>query len=83
MTFYNERVTAVEVIKTFTMDKDFTGEYAQVSIELTEDCVYRMVCDYTYVSSEEEIEYGLLQVLDTDTTPFERVESMEVSIVNN
>lgn len=76
----NERVTCVEVIHTFTMDKDFPGEYDPLVIELNEENAYRMICDYTYVSAEEDIAYGKLQVLDIDTTPFERVESMEVSI---
>lgn len=76
----NERVTCVEVVHTFTMDMDFPGEFDPAYIELKEDNAYQMIAVYTYVSTEEEIAYGNLQVLDIDTTPFERVESMEVSI---
>lgn len=76
----NERVTCVEVVKTFSMDKDFPGEFDPVYIELDENNAYRMVSEYIYVSSEGEIAYGHLQVLDIDTTPFERVESQEVTI---
>lgn len=76
----NERVTCVEVVHTFTMDKTYPGEYDPVVIEINDEDAFQMVCDYAYVSSEGEIAYGNLQVLDIDTTPFERVESMEVSI---
>ena len=76
----NERVTCVEVVHTFTMDKTYPGEYDPVVIEINDENAFQMVCDYAYVSSEGEIAYGNLQVLDIDTTPFERVESMEVSI---
>lgn len=78
--FLNERVTSEEVIKTFTMDKDFPGRYEADVIELTEDGAFRMICDYTYISEEAEIAYGYLQNLEIDTTPFERVESQEVTV---
>ena len=39
-----------------------------------------MVAVYTYISAETEIAYGNLQVLEIDTTPFERVESQGVTI---
>ena len=76
----NERVTCVEVVHTFTMDKDFPGEFDPAYIELNEDNAYQMVAVYTYISAETEIAYGNLQVLEIDTTPFERVESQEVTI---
>lgn len=75
----NERVTVVEVIKTFTMDKDVPGEYDPTLIEITEDGVFRMICDYVFVSAEEEINSGFLQHLSVDTTPYERVASQEVT----
>ncbi|MCR0391495.1 hypothetical protein MKD04_05735 [[Clostridium] innocuum] len=74
----NERVTAVEVIKTFTMDKNRPGAYDVTVIELTEEGAFRIICDYVYVSAEESINSGQLQHLFVDTTPFERVESQEV-----
>ena len=76
----NERVTCVEVVHTFTMDKDFPGEFDPAYIELNEENAYQMVAVYTYISAETEIAYGNLQVLEIDTTPFERVESQEVTI---
>lgn len=76
----NERVTCVEVVHTFTMDNDFPGEFDPAYIELNEDNAYQMVAVYTYISAETEISYGNLQVLEIDTTPFERVESQEVTI---
>ena len=76
----NERVTCVEVVHTFTMDNDFPGEFDPAYIELNEENAYQMVAVYTYISAETEIAYGNLQVLEIDTTPFERVESQEVTI---
>lgn len=75
----NERVTAVEVIKTFTMDKDFPPHYDQTVIEVNEDGAFCMISDYVFVSSAEEINAGQLQHLTVDTEPFERVERLEVT----
>ena len=76
----NERVTAIEVIKTFTMDKDFPPHYDQTVVEVNEDGAFCMISDYTYVSSADEINVGQLQHLIIDTNPFERVENMEVTM---
>ena len=76
----NERVTCFEVVHTFTLDKDFPGEFDKRYIELSKENNYQMISTYTYLSTEEEIGYGTLQVLNIDTTQFERVEKMEVSI---
>ena len=76
----NERVTCVEVVQSFTMNKDYPGEYGPTEIELNEDGAFHMICDYTYTSSQEEIAYGQVQVLTVDTTGFERVESQEVTV---
>lgn len=75
----NERVTAVEVIKTFTMDKDFPPHYDQTVVEVNEDGAFCMISDYVFVSSAEEINAGQLQHLAVDTEPFERVERLEVT----
>ena len=75
----NERVTAIEVIKTFTMDKDFPPHYDQTVIEITEDGAFCMISDYVFVSSAEEINAGQLQHLTVDTVQFERVENLEVT----
>ena len=76
----NERVTCVEVVQSFTMNKDCPGEYNPTEIELNEDGAFQMICDYTYTSSQEEIACGQVQVLTVDTTGFERVESQEVMV---
>ena len=75
----NERVTAIEVIKTFTMDKDFPPHYDQTVVEVNEDGAFCMISDYAFVSSAEEINAGQLQHLTVDTEPFERVERVEVT----
>ena len=62
------------------MDNDFPGEFDPAYIELNEENAYQMVAVYTYISAETEIAYGNLQVLEIDTTPFERVESQGVTI---
>jgi hypothetical protein len=75
----NERVTAIEVIKTFTMDKDFPPHYDPTVVEVNEDGAFTMISDYVFVSSAEEINAGQLQHLTVDTEPFERVENLEVT----
>lgn len=75
----NERVTVVEVVKTFTCDKDFPPEYNQMVVEVNEAGAFCMVSDYTYVSQSDDINSGMLQHLSVDTTPFERVEEVEVT----
>ncbi len=75
----NERVTAIEVIKTFTMDKDFPPHYDPTVVEVNEDGAFTMISDYVFVSSAEEINAGQLQHLTVDTEPFERVERVEVT----
>lgn len=75
----NERVTAVEIIKTFTMDKDFPPHYDQTVVEVNEDGAFCMISDYVFVSSAEEINAGQLQHLTVDTEPLERVEKLEVT----
>ncbi|MDD2979135.1 MAG: hypothetical protein PHN80_04110 [Hespellia sp.] len=74
----NERVTAVEVVKTFTLDKDFPPHYDPVVVEVNEDGAFCMISDYTFVSVAEEINSGMLQHLTVDSTLFERVEKVEV-----
>ncbi len=83
----NERITATEVIKTFTMDAEYPPRYNMTLVGLNEDLVglneddaFVMVCDYAIVSAEEEINHGRMQHLTVDTTPYERVESLEVEL---
>ncbi|MEG0473638.1 MAG: hypothetical protein RR588_15000, partial [Solibacillus sp.] len=54
----NERITVVEVIKTFTMDKDFPPHFDQTVVEMNEYGAFCMISDYVYVSSAEEINAG-------------------------
>lgn len=75
----NERVTAVEVIKTFTVDEKFPPQYDPTLVEIGDDGAFCLVSDYTYISTAETINSGILQHLSVDTTPFERVEKMEVT----
>lgn len=76
---FNERVTAVEVIKTFTMDESRPGQYDVNMVEITENGAFSIICDYTFVSTQETINSGQLQHLAVDTTQFERIESQEVT----
>lgn len=75
----NERVSVVEVVQTFTMDVTAPGEYDLTVIEINESDAFCLISDYTQASEEAEINAGLLQKLEIDTTPFERVEKMEVT----
>lgn len=74
----NERVNVNEVIKTFTIDKDFPPQYDPVLVSIHSDGAFCMVSDYTFVSSNDEINDGVLQQLTINTTQFERVETIEV-----
>ncbi|MBR5529180.1 MAG: hypothetical protein IKU57_01770 [Oscillospiraceae bacterium] len=74
----NERITATEVIKTFTIDAEYPPHYNMTLVGLNADDAFVMVCDYAVVSAEEEIDHGRMQHLTVDTTPYERVESLEV-----
>lgn len=75
----NERVTATEVIKTFTVDATHPPHYDVVVVGIENDA-FTLISDYAVVSAEEEINSGRLQHLTVDTTPFERVENMEVEL---
>lgn len=76
----NERITATEVVKTFTMDAEYPPHYNMTLVEVNEDGAFVMACDYAVVSAEEEIDHGRMQHLTVDTTPYERVESLEVEL---
>lgn len=76
----NERITATEVIKTFTMDAEYPPRYNMTLVGLNEDDAFVMVCDYAIVSAEEEIDHGRMQHLMVDTVQYERVESLEVEL---
>ncbi len=75
----NERLSVVEVVKTFTVDEDFPPAYDVTKIELLPSGAFCMINDYTFVSQTEEINRGLLQHLTVDTEQFERVEKLEVT----
>jgi hypothetical protein len=74
----NERLTATEIVTTFTMDADFPPDYDETVVHTDENDAFCLINEYVYVSAEKEINSGQLQHLSVDTTPFERVESQEV-----
>ncbi len=75
----NERLTVMEVVKTFTVDADFPPNYDRTMVELNDKNAFCMVSDYTFVSAAEEINRGTLQHLAVNTEQFERVEKLEVA----
>lgn len=75
----NERLSVMEVIKTFTVDKNFPPHYDLTMVEINESGTFCMISDYTYVSETEEINSGMLQHLAVNTEQFERVERLEVT----
>lgn len=75
----NERMTVIEVIKTFTVDADFPPHYDMTKVGVDEKNAFCMISDYTFVSSSEEINSGTLQYLAIDTEQFNRVEKLEVT----
>lgn len=75
----NERISVVGVVQTFTTDVTAPGEYDLTVIEINESDVFCLISDYAMVSEEADINAGFLQKLEINTTPFERVEKMEVT----
>ena len=75
----NERLTVMEVVKTFTVDANFPPSYDMTMVELNDKNAFCMVSDYTFVSAAEEINRGTLQHLAVNTEQFERVEKLEVT----
>lgn len=75
----NERLSVTEVIKTFTVDKNFPPHYDLTMVEVNDSGAFCMISDYTYVSESEEINSGMLQHLAVNTEQFERVERLEVT----
>ena len=75
----NERLSVTEVIKTFTVDKNFPPHYDVTMVEVNESGAFCMISDYTYVSESEEINSGMLQHLALNTEQYERVERLEVA----
>ena len=76
----NERITATEVIKTFTIDAEYPPHYNMTFVGLNDDGAFVMACDYAIVSAEEEIDHGRMQHLMVNTTQYERVKSLEVEL---
>ena len=76
----NERVSAVEVVKTFTMDEKFPPHYDLTVVETNEEGAFCLISDYVFVSAAEDINSGTLQHLAVDTELFERVEKIEVTV---
>ena len=75
----NECLSVTEVIKTFTVDKNFPPHYDVTMVEVNESGAFCMISDYTYVSESEEINSGMLQHLALNTEQYERVERLEVA----
>lgn len=74
----NERVMAEEVIKTFTVDEVYPPHYDQTKVEVDGDGAFKMISEFEYTSSSENINYGKLQHLIIDTTEYKRIEEVEV-----
>lgn len=75
---FNERISAAEVSKTFTVDKTYPPNYDDTRVEINKDGAFCMISDYSFMSESEEINCGKLQHLAVNTEQFERAEKMEV-----
>ena len=72
-------VVPAEIIYGETMDAKRPGTYNPGVIFLDDDKIFRMISNYRFVSSAQDVDYGRLQVLDINDTQFETVESEELS----
>lgn len=74
----NERVTVDEVVKTFTVDKEFLPAYNEEFVNLTYLGVFSRITSYTVESEVAEISSGSLEHLFVDTSRYESVTSLGV-----
>ena len=76
----NSLITVDEIYKTFTMDKQFPGEYNPNVIAIKYTGAFYMMNDVTVSGTADTVNYGQLQRLDIDTTPYSSIDSIEVSL---
>ena len=75
----NENLTDTVIIKTFTLDIYNPGHYDH-SLVLIDGDAFVLKSDYNIIGEDTEINYGLMKHLAIDTTKFDRIDSMEVSL---
>ena len=76
----NGLITVDQIYKTFTMDEDFPGSYDDRVIAIKYSGAFYMMNDVTLSGGADTVNYGSLQRLDIDTTPYSSIESIEVSL---
>ena len=76
----NSLITVDEIYKTFTMDKQFPGTYDDRVIAVKYTGAFYMMNDVTVSGTAATVNYGSLQRLDIDTTPYSSIDSIEVSL---
>lgn len=74
----NERVTTTEIVKTFTIDKNYPPNYDHKYVTVNSTGSFSLINDYKVSSISKDINSGLLQELRLQTDCFEYIENMEV-----
>lgn len=75
----NENLTDTIIIKTFTLDVYNPGHYDH-SVVLVDGDSFVLKSDYTFIGEDIAINYGLMKHLAIDTTKYDRIDSLEVSL---
>lgn len=75
----NENLFDSIVIKTFRLDIDNPGEYDHSFIQIEGDA-FVLKSDYVVIGEDAAINYGLMKHIAIDTTKYDRIDSLEVSL---
>ena len=76
----NSVLTVDEIYKTFTMDRNHPGRYNDAVIAIKYTGAFYMMNDVTIPGEHDTINYGALQKVVIDTTPYSSIEEIEVSL---
>jgi len=75
----NENLTDTVIIKTFTLDVYNPGHYDH-SVVLVDGDSFVLKSDYNFIGEDTDINYGLMKHIAIDTTKYDRIDSLEVSL---
>ena len=75
----NENLTNTVIIRSYTMDTGSPGEYDH-SVVLISGDAFLLRSDYSYLSTETQINFGKMNTLSIETVKYSRIDSLEVSV---
>ena len=75
----NENLSNTVIIRSYTMDTGSPGEYDHSVVLISSDA-FLLKSDYSYLSTETQINYGKMNTLSIETVKYSRIDSLEVSV---